>query len=241
MNKKPLSTLVAEKYQQLINLLKQTVEQYQKVVLATSLGIEDVILMETVFQQKLPIAMFTLETGRLPEETLTLLQALQKRYEGAINIYFPDAQAIESYTKTHGINGFYQSVDLRKQCCYIRKVAPLQRALSGYKAWLTGIRQQQSIERSGLVLSTWDEAHGLQKINPLIDWLAKEIWELAHYLEVPYNSLHDQHYPTIGCAPCSRAIAQGEDFRAGRWWWEQNANKECGLHSPTLNSGIAVL
>ena len=231
MEKKQLSAGVTEKLKQLINLLTETIRQYQKVVLATSLGIEDVILMEAIFRHKLPIAMFVLETGRLPEETLILLQDLQTRYQGTIRIYFPDRKLVESYVKTHGINAFYQSVDLRKRCCYIRKVEPLKRALSGYKAWLTGIRKQQSIERYDLALKIRDQQHQLDKINPLIDWSEKEIWELAHYWKVPYNKLHDQHYPSIGCAPCSRPVTKGEDIRAGRWWWEQESAKECGLHS----------
>ena len=225
-----LPPALATKYQTLLNRLQQAVQTYPKVVLASSLGIEDVILMETVVQQKLAIDMFTLETGRLPEETLTLLQQLQERYQHRIKVYFPEKEDIEPYVNQHGVNGFYRSVALRQRCCHIRKVAPLQRALSGYAAWITGLRSQQSIERSGLVLKLRDEQHQMDKINPLIDWQEQEVWKLARAMQVPYNPLHDQHYPSIGCAPCSRAIARGEDFRSGRWWWEQKSARECGLH-----------
>lgn len=230
MQHAPLASNLAAKYQHLIQRLQQTAAEYPRAVLASSLGIEDVILMEIIVQQNISIDMFTLETGRLPEETLTLLQQLQDRYQNRIKVYFPQAEQVESYVNQHGINGFYQSIDLRKRCCYIRKVEPLQRALSGYHVWLTGVRSQQSVERSDLVLRTRDVPHNMDKINPLIDWREQEVWELAKYLQVPYNKLHDQHYPSIGCAPCSRAISKGEDFRAGRWWWEQESARECGLH-----------
>jgi phosphoadenosine phosphosulfate reductase len=159
-----------------------------------------------------------------------LIQEVELKYQFKIKIYFPNQEKVESYVNAHGINAFYNSLDLRKSCCGIRKVEPLNRALKDKKAWITGMRQEQSQTRQTLQEEEFDEAHQSQKLNPLSSWSEHEIWAYIKMNEVPYNALHDQFYPSIGCAPCTRAISEGEDVRAGRWWWEDPQNKECGLH-----------
>jgi phosphoadenosine phosphosulfate reductase len=158
------------------------------------------------------------------------MAALDQRYGLKLKIYFPAATTIENYVRQHGINAFYDSVELRKTCCHLRKVEPLQRALSGQRAWITGMRAEQAATRGQLAVQAYDEGNGLEKFSPLADWSEKEVWTYLKTHAVPYNVLHDQFYPSIGCAPCSRAISPGEDIRAGRWWWENPESKECGLH-----------
>jgi phosphoadenosine phosphosulfate reductase len=158
------------------------------------------------------------------------MAAVEKRYGVRLTVYYPRHDQLEAYVHTHGINAFYDSVELRKACCHIRKVEPLFRALAGKKAWITGMRAQQSATRKTLPRKSFDADHGLEKFNPLADWSEKEVWAYIRKHEVPYNALHDQFYPSIGCAPCTRPISLGEDIRAGRWWWEDPASRECGLH-----------
>ncbi|MDO8812204.1 MAG: phosphoadenylyl-sulfate reductase [Gallionella sp.] len=177
-----------------------------------------------------PIEMFSLDTGRLPQETYDLMQEVRKRYSLPLKIYFPDCALVEAYVAQNGVNGFYDSVELRKRCCYIRKVEPLKRALAGKKAWITGMRRDQAVTRGSLEVSSFDADHGMQKFNPLLDWTNAEVWEYIRQNDVPYNKLHDRFYPSIGCAPCTRAVTPGEDIRSGRWWWENPEGKECGLH-----------
>lgn len=197
---------------------------------ANSFGAEDMVLTDLILQAKLPIEIFSLDTGRLPAETYTLIGEVEKRYGVKLKIYFPDADAVEQFVRTHGINAFYDSVELRKACCGVRKMEPLRRALAGKKAWITGLRAAQSVTRTGMAAREFDEGNGLEKLNPLLDWSEAEVWAYIRLFDVPYNALHDQFYPSIGCAPCTRAIAVGEDVRAGRWWWEDPTTKECGLH-----------
>ena len=197
---------------------------------ANSFGAEDMVLTHLILANQLPIEIFSLDTGRLPAETYTLIGAVEQRYATRLKIFFPDATEVESYVRGQGINAFYDSVELRKACCQIRKMAPLKRALSGKKAWITGLRAAQSVTRAGLPLREFDAGNGLEKLNPLSDWSETEVWAFIRLHDVPYNALHDQFYPSIGCAPCTRAIALGEDVRAGRWWWEDPTSKECGLH-----------
>ena len=159
-----------------------------------------------------------------------MIQKVEEKYQFKIKLYFPNQEKVENYVNTNGINAFYNSLDLRKSCCGIRKVEPLNRALKDKKAWITGMRQEQSQTRQTLQEEEFDEAHQSQKLNPLSAWSELEIWAYIKHYEVPYNALHDQFYPSIGCAPCTRAISEGEDIRAGRWWWEDPQNKECGLH-----------
>ncbi|MCK2126640.1 phosphoadenylyl-sulfate reductase [Thauera aromatica] len=197
---------------------------------ANSFGAEDMVLTDLILANALPIEIFSLDTGRLPAETYTLIGDVERRYGTKLKIYFPDAGAVEHYVRSHGINAFYDSVELRKACCGVRKMEPLRRALAGKKAWITGLRAAQSVTRSGLPVREFDAANGLEKLNPLSDWSETEVWAYIRIHDLPYNALHDQFYPSIGCAPCTRAIALGEDVRAGRWWWEDPASKECGLH-----------
>jgi phosphoadenosine phosphosulfate reductase len=198
---------------------------------ANSFGAEDMVLTELILANDLPIEVFSLDTGRLPAETYTLMGEVEQRYGQRIKVYFPESASVEHYVRTHGINAFYDSVDMRKACCHMRKVVPLQRALAGKKAWITGLRSDQSTTRTGLPLREFDTGNELEKLNPLSDWSEAEVWAFIRINGVPYNALHDQFYPSIGCAPCTRAVAVGEDIRAGRWWWENPESKECGLHA----------
>lgn len=229
----PLPSIRVEpKVEALIALLQNIASEYAPATLASSLGVEDMVLTDLICKHAPGIEIFTLDTGRLPEETYALMQTLRQRYGLAIRTYAPDTQAVEDFVRTQGPNAFYESVELRKACCHIRKVEPLRRALSGKRAWITGIRHQQSLTRSDIPLSEWDSENNLQKFNPLIEWTFKEIWDYVRSFDVPYNALHDKGYPSIGCAPCTRAITVGEDIRSGRWWWENEdaTGKECGLH-----------
>jgi phosphoadenosine phosphosulfate reductase len=215
-------------------LLEHIQNEHSPATLASSLGAEDMVLTDLVARHAPGISIFTLDTGRLNPETYDLLAKVQALYnpklKQPIQIYYPQSAAIEAYVNSNGVNAFYQSIELRKSCCGIRKVEPLKRALAGWKAWIAGLRRQQSDARANLAEQEWDEGHGLTKFNPLVEWSEQEIWEYIRAHDLPYNALHDKHYPSIGCAPCTRAIAIGEDTRAGRWWWEQEAAKECGLH-----------
>ena len=205
------------------------------ITFANSFGAEDMVLTDIILNhqangRKLGIEIFSLDTGRLPAETYDLMATVEKHYNTKLKVFFPKAETVETYVNTHGINAFYESVELRKACCHMRKVEPLQRALKGKKAWVTGMRAEQSATRVNLPVREFDNGNQLEKFNPLSNWTEQEVWAYIRLHEVPYNKLHDQFYPSIGCAPCTRAIAIGEDVRAGRWWWEDPTNKECGLH-----------
>jgi len=197
---------------------------------SSSFGAEDMVVLDLIQRHALPISIFTLDTGRLPEETYALMQQVEERYGRCVTTFFPDAQGVQRLVAANGINGFYESVDKRKACCAVRKLEPLGRALAGKRAWVTGLRAQQSVTRAELALRETDAERGLEKFNPLADWSESDVWAYIRANDVPYNALHDRFYPSIGCAPCTRAITPGEDLRAGRWWWEQPENKECGLH-----------
>lgn len=201
-----------------------------KVALSTSFGFEDQAMTHVVAREKLPVRIFTLDTGRLFEETQTLHQKTCATYGVAIDTYYPNAEAIQGYVVQKGINGFYDSVDNRKSCCHIRKVEPLQRALRGTDVWISGLRRAQSESRKDLACTEWDQAHHVVKLYPVIDVSAESLWEFIRANNVPYNQLHDKGFASIGCAPCTRAIQPGEPERAGRWWWEQDGSQECGLH-----------
>lgn len=205
---------------------------------STSFGAEDMVLLDLIRQHSLNISIFTLDTGRLPEETYQLMQQVEQRYGACFTTYFPQAEAVQALVQKNGINGFYTSIDNRKACCAVRKLEPLQRALTGKKAWVTGLRAEQSVTRHGLIASEQDQQYDLRKLNPLHDWTEKDVWDYIRAQNVPYNALHDKFYPSIGCAPCTRAIAVGEDIRAGRWWWENADQKECGLHAQTQVSPV---
>lgn len=213
-------------------LLERIQDEFSPATLASSLGAEDMVLTDLVAKYAPDISIFSLDTGRLNPETYDLLAKVQESYGDKVKlrVFYPQADAVQQYVEDNGINAFYNSIDLRKTCCGIRKVEPLKRALAGQKAWITGMRRQQASTRSIMQIEEHDADHGLTKFNPLADWTEKEVWEYIRANDVPYNALHDKHYPSIGCAPCTRAIAMGEDVRAGRWWWEDEAGKECGLH-----------
>jgi phosphoadenosine phosphosulfate reductase len=220
---------LAEKTSELTSYLKTIETTHSPITFACSFGAEDMVLLDAIAKNARKIEVFTLDTGRLPEETQALLEAVRDKYPLEIKTYFPDAAAVESWVAQNGPNAFYKSVAQRQQCCHIRKIQPLQRALAGKKSWVTGLRREQSQARQNLQLEQWDDANGLTKINPLLDWTNDEVWAYIKAHDVPYNALHDRGYPSIGCAPCTRAVQPGEDIRAGRWWWESSA-KECGLH-----------
>ncbi|MDD2883940.1 MAG: phosphoadenylyl-sulfate reductase [Dechloromonas sp.] len=211
-------------------LLAEIAGQWSPATFANSLGAEDMVLTDLILKAKLPIEIFSLDTGRLPLETYDLMAAVHRHYGHKLKVYFPQAEEVESFVRNHGINAFYDSVTLRKACCYARKVEPLKRALAGKRAWITGMRAEQAATRGNLATREYDEGNGLEKFNPLADWSEKEIWTYIKQHAVPYNALHDTFYPSIGCAPCTRAISPGEDIRSGRWWWENPESKECGLH-----------
>ncbi len=219
-----------QKVEQVVAVLTEAVHDYAPVAFANSLSAEDMVLMDLIDRYNFDIEMFSLDTGRLPQETYNLMQAVRTRYKSPLRIYFPNVKQIEEYIAKNGVNGFYESVDLRKGCCHIRKVEPLRRALNGKRAWVTGMRQVQAASRINLKLSTYDMDNQMQKFNPLLEWSHEEVWQYIKENDVPYNKLHDDFYPSIGCAPCTRAVTPGEDVRAGRWWWESSENKECGLH-----------
>ena len=188
------------------------------------------VLLDLIAAHARAIEVFTLDTGRLPEETYRLMSEVRQRYPVAVRVYCPDTAELESYIERNGPDAFYQSVAQRKECCRIRKVEPLGRALQGKKAWVTGLRREQSPTREGLEIRSWDAANGLEKFNPLLDWSGDEVWTYIRRNDVPYNKLHDSGYPSIGCAPCTRAVEPGADIRSGRWWWESADTRECGLH-----------
>jgi phosphoadenosine phosphosulfate reductase len=211
-------------------VLRAAAEAYAPSVLASSLGAEDMVLLDLIAELALPIGVFTLDTGRLPQETYDVLQLARARYGVPIAVFAPESSEIESYIAAHGPNGFYDSVALRQECCHLRKVKPLRRALAGKKSWITGLRRGQSAGRSDIATQEWDAEHGLEKFNPLAAWSEQDVWDYVRARDVPVNALHAQGFPSIGCAPCTRAIRPGEDIRAGRWWWENPEFSECGLH-----------
>lgn len=203
-----------------------------KLLLASSFGPEDVVLIHLAAQLDQPIRIMTLDTGRLHEETYTLMDTIRSRYGVELEVYFPQPDAVEALVRQTGFHSFYASIDARRQCCGIRKVEPLKRALSTANAWITGMRQEQSPTRTAIGLFEYDLLNGeLLKINPLKDWSTDDLWAFIRENDIPYNPLHDKGFASIGCAPCTRAIQPGESERAGRWWWENPEDKECGLHA----------
>ena len=202
-----------------------------KIGFASSFGAEDVVVIDLLSKLKKEVTIFTLDTGRLPEETYEVMDQIRDKYGVAIVSYFPDRTAVEKLEKEKGFYSFRRSIENRKECCGIRKIEPLNRALAVLDAWITGLRREQAVTRSGLPKLEVDTAHGgMAKLNPLSDWTTEQVWDHIRKNNVPYNKLHDKNYPSIGCAPCTRAIKPGEDIRAGRWWWELPDQKECGLH-----------
>ncbi|WP_211324204.1 phosphoadenylyl-sulfate reductase [Echinicola strongylocentroti] len=200
-----------------------------KVVFSTSLGQEDQVITEIIAKNNLPVKIFTLDTGRLFYETYDLLSRTESRYKIKIKPYYPTTSSVEKLVGDIGINGFYESPENRKSCCYVRKVEPLKRALAGNSIWITGLRAEQSNNRNSMQKLEWDQGNQIMKFNPLLNWTMEEMHQYISDHKIPYNPLHDKGFVSIGCAPCTRAIEPGEDPRAGRWWWEAS-QKECGLH-----------
>ena len=201
-----------------------------KIGFATSFGVEDQVITQMLNAVKKKIKIFTLDTGRLFPETYELMDKTKMRYKLDIDIYFPNYTEVETMVNSKGINLFYESIENRKLCCGVRKIEPLKRALSTLDVWISGLRREQSPTRTDMKLVEWDENNGLIKINPLIEWSEKDCWDYVKENNIPYNTLHDKGFLSIGCQPCTRAIEEGEDVRAGRWWWEDPESKECGLH-----------
>ena len=218
--------------------LLAAVREHGRVVYSNSLGAEAMVLTDIIWSHVPEIDLFSIDTGRLPEETYELLEKLQRRYKRGIRVVYPDAQALEELVAQQGVNGFYHSLDARLACCHVRKVEPFRRAIAGYSAWVTGVRREQSATRAQAQPVEWDAENGLQKISPLLDWTEEQIWQYIRARKLPYNSLHDRQFPSIGCSPCTRAIQPGENRRAGRWWWEQPESRECGLHPRVRHAAV---
>jgi phosphoadenosine phosphosulfate reductase len=210
--------------------LTQALARHGRLVYANSLGAEAMVLTDIIWSHFPGIDVFSIDTGRLPYQTYALLEKLQRRYARTIRRVHPDARELERLVARQGLNGFYDSVAARLECCRVRKVEPFRRAIRGFPAWITGVRREQSAQRALGQPEEWDAENGLYKISPLIDWSEAQVWQYIRAHALPYNELHDRHYPSIGCAPCTRAIQPGESRRAGRWWWEQTESRECGLH-----------
>jgi phosphoadenosine phosphosulfate reductase len=212
-------------------VLEFFIEQFgSKLAFASSLGLEDQVITHMISGINKTTKIFTLDTGRLFPETYSLISRTNERYDISIQIYFPDSGNVEKMVNIKGINLFYESIENRKECCGVRKIEPLKRAFEGLDAWVCGLRRSQSVTRSDMNLVEWDAANKLIKINPIIDWSDEDVMDYIRKNKIPYNVLHDRGFPSIGCQPCTRAIKTGEDIRAGRWWWENPEQKECGLH-----------
>lgn len=212
-------------------ILKNLLHRYGKrIALASSLSIEDQTLTDMMLKADKTSRIFTIDTGRLFPETYSLIDKTNMTYGIKMEVYFPDHTNVEAYVSLNGINAFYESIDKRKECCRVRKIQPLLRALSSLDVWICGLRQEQSITRTGVKTIEWDEANNLIKVNPIARWNEQDVWNYIHTNNVPFNILHNKNYPSIGCQPCTRAVQSGEDLRAGRWWWENPEHKECGLH-----------
>jgi len=206
-------------------------EYSERVALSSSFGAEDQVLTHMMLNINKNANIFTLDTGRVPYETYNVMDSTNLKYGIKVNVFFPKNEDVEKLYKKQGINGFYESIENRKACCNARKIEPLKRALKPLKVWITGLRASQNITRSNLPLVEWDETFNIIKLNPLINWSEEDVWNFIKTNNIPYNKLHDQGYPSIGCAPCTRAVKEGDDIRSGRWWWENPEHKECGLHA----------
>ena len=230
INIQSLSSLIENKNE--VESLRLLAELFSnQIAFSTSLGYEDQVITDFIFANNLPVRVFTLDTGRMFAETYQVLQKTNSKYDTKIEVLFPKTEPIEGLLNQKGPFSFYDSVENRKECCFIRKVEPLNRALEGVKIWVTGIRAEQSPNRQTMTQIEWDESHQLFKFHPLMNWSFEEVKQYIKTHNVPYNPLHDKGFVSIGCAPCTRAVREGEDFRAGRWWWEDQSKKECGLHS----------
>jgi phosphoadenosine phosphosulfate reductase len=236
-----LSKALQARVQVSVSQLQSALAEFKNVCYANSLGPESMVLTDLIWGSVegtdaaalAAIEIFSIDTGRLFPETYDLIERVQLRYGRALRIYYPEAADLEGWVHTNGINGFRDGVDQRRGCCAIRKVEPFRRAVAGRGAWITGIRRAQSAGRAMAAPVAWDGEYGLHKVSPLLDWTEKEVWEYIRRKRLPYNTLHDQGFPSIGCAPCTRAVQPGDDQRSGRWWWERSESRECGLHPRT--------
>ena len=218
-------------------VLRLALERFgRNAALSSSFGAEDMVLIDMLMKIDSTARIFTLDTGRLPQETYNVIDATRQKYGATIEVLFPQADAVQNMVAAHGMNLFYQSVEHRQLCCGVRKMEPLRRALAGLDAWITGLRREQSVTRTDVHKIQWDEGNKLVKVNPLVDWTREDVWNYIREHNVPYNALHDRGYPSIGCEPCTRAVQAGEHERAGRWWWEHPETKECGLHVTKVDS-----
>ncbi|MCG3670853.1 phosphoadenylyl-sulfate reductase [Aliarcobacter butzleri] len=213
-----------------VDVIAYFLDNFKNVALSSSLAAEDQVLTDILLKKNKNASIFTLDTGRLHPETYDVMDATNLKYGIKIDVFFPDNEDVQKLYKTQGVNGHYESIENRKNCCNIRKIEPLKRALKDVEVWVTGLRASQSVTRTDMPLVEWDENFNVIKVNPLINWSQEDVWDYIKTNKVPYNKLHDQGFPSIGCAPCTRAIKDGEDIRAGRWWWENPEHKECGLH-----------
>ncbi len=225
-----LPNRIEQKAEAVRTALAAAVRTHGRVVYANSLGAEAMVLTDIIWTHVPEIEIFSIDTGRLHQETYDLIEKLQWRYRRTLRLVHPRAEALERFTTERGVNGFYHSLEARLSCCEVRKVEPFKRAIAGYAAWITGVRREQSSARALAQPLEWDAQYGLYKVSPLLEWSEAEIWQYIRERKLPYNVLHDRQFPSIGCAPCTRAIQPGESHRAGRWWWEQPESRECGLH-----------
>lgn len=233
MSKKELAQKLNEEFKNSTTqeIVKYFLENYKgKIALSSSLAAEDQVLTDILLKEDKKAKIFTLDTGRLHPETYDVMDATNLKYNIKIDAFFPNENSVQELYQTQGVNGQYESIDKRKHCCYIRKIEPLKRALKGLDIWVTGLRSSQSITRVEMPLVEYDASFDVIKINPIINWSEDDVWNYIKENRIPYNKLHDKGFPSIGCAPCTRAIKDGEDIRAGRWWWENPEHKECGLH-----------
>ena len=225
-----LPNRIEQKAEAVRTALAAAVRTHGRVVYANSLGAEAMVLTDIIWTHVPEIEIFSIDTGRLHQETYDLIEKLQWRYRRTLRLVHPRAEALEHFTTERGVNGFYRSLEARLSCCEVRKVEPFKRAIAGYAAWVTGVRREQSAARALAHSLEWDGQYGLYKVSPLLEWSEAQIWQYIRERKLPYNVLHDRQFPSIGCAPCTRAIQPGESHRAGRWWWEQPESRECGLH-----------
>jgi phosphoadenosine phosphosulfate reductase len=225
-----LPRALRERAEDSVSQLRNAVSEFKNVCYANSLGAESVVLTDLIWGSVPQIDIFSIDTGRLYPETYDLIERIQQRYHRALTIYYPKTEELQGWVGENGINGFRQSLQQRRGCCAVRKVEPFRRAITGRGAWVTGIRRGQSASRALAGPVEWDGEYGLHKVSPLLEWSENEIWDYIRKKRLPYNTLHDSGFPSIGCAPCTRRVQPGEDARSGRWWWERGDSRECGLH-----------
>ncbi|MFM1885513.1 MAG: hypothetical protein RL026_670 [Pseudomonadota bacterium] len=234
-----LPEALATKARDSLAVLRAAQQAHGRLTYSNSLGAESMVLTDLLWGFLDDVDIFSLDTGRLPAQTYELVERLEARYGRRLRLVFPAAEDVEAWVAANGINGFVNSVEARRGCCHVRKVLPFRRAVAGFGAWITGVRREQSATRAQAVTVEFDAGNGLHKVSPLLEWTHQDVWAYIRLRKLPYNPLHDRGYPSIGCAPCTRAIEPGEDSRAGRWWWENTGNKECGLHPSSRGHGLS--